>query len=436
MSFNPILRSALAAAAAVLAFWPGNASAHPQNAAPDTLLIYTAEDLVGAIVRSNRSVASLRTGAMADRRKTTYAGAFPDPLVMLTAQPMPVYTARGKQVLGIRVEQGIPFPGKAGLLRQMADLEADMGVDGARLQAVESILEAQLALNEIRKLEEMEAIIEQYRGRLKEHEKLALQQYEVGDGGQQAVIKLQLEQARLDQSLLELERMVAGNTLTVERLVQAPIAIGLLRRSSDPGRLADTDSAPRSNTDERSDLQMLKRKWEWALARKELLAYNDRPDMGVSLNWIGIFESDMPASSDGRDALALGFSVRVPIGRAAQRARIQESELDILAAEEKLQSAQFAIEAMAREVEAKNELDRRSGRHIEDSLLPATHALLETSISAYATGKGSFIDLLDAERTRFQLEKERTEIQFRLQAGELMLDRISGRLNRLVSLEF
>jgi len=406
------------------------ATGAPYFSQQDTTIVSTPQDIIRAVIESNLSVESLRTAALASEERTGYVGALPDPTIMVTAQPFPVYTARGKQVAGIRVEQSIPFPGKRTLLREVAVLEASMGVERARTYAVESILEAQLALNEIRRLQSLQGFIAQFQSRLDQYESLAIQKYEVGDGNQQAVLKIQLERSRLDQTLLELDRQIEGNTRAMARIIQHPVRIGTLESSG--------EQAPRGDLDleSRSDVQMLARSRDMADARKEMLRYYNKPDVGVSLNWIGIVESDMPASSDGRDALALGVAIRLPLGRGAQRAREQESDLQIQAASEKLESTKMAIGAMFREVGEKMDLDKRSLEHLDASLLPGVEALMETSVSLYSTGRGDFMDLLDAERTRFQLEKDRIDIVARIGAEELMLDRISGRLNRLVAQQF
>jgi outer membrane protein, heavy metal efflux system len=415
-------------------------AATSDTAIADTVLISTQNDLIRSILQSNQAIQSLRSSAEAQMVRERYVGAFPDPTLMVTGQPLPVYTARGKQVLGIRVEQMIPYPGKLALMRKMAVIEAEIGTDKVQSFAVEAILEGQLALNEINKFTALRAVNRRFQERLDGYEDLALRKYEVGEGNQQSVLKIQLERARLDQSNLEFLRVIEAKKLLIERLVQRPIKLESTGLSldgaprGDPG--IDGPDQATLELESRSDLRALSRSLDLATSQKHLIEYYNRPDFGVSLNWIGIVKSDMPASSDGRDALAIGVSVKIPLGQSSYRSKKEESQLQIRAIGEQIESSKQSIEDLFTEVNSNTIFDRKSIDHINSSLLPSAEALIESSVFSYSSARGDFLDLLDAERTRFQLEMERIELFKRLGAGQLMLDRISGRLNRLISEQF
>ena len=346
---------------------------------------------------------------------------------MLTGQPLPVYTARGKQILGLRVEQMIPYPGKQSLMREMARLDSEMGYTNVQTAAVGAILEAQLALNDVRRAEARREVIYSFEERLDGYEKLALRKYEVGEGSQQSILKIQLERARLEQSLLDFDRTIQANRLVIERWVQQPVRI------LQTEQFGLRDETPSLDLASRSELQVLAQSIELNGTQTKLIDFYNRPDFGVSLNWLMIAKSDIPASSDGRDALGVGISVKIPLAQSANRSKRQESQLQRQAIEEQIESTKQSIQALYDELEAKTDFDQKSIDHIDKSLLPSVLALLETSVSSYSNGKGDFLDLLDAERTGFQLENERIEIAARLRAGQLMLDRVSGHLNRQVA---
>ncbi len=399
-------------------------------AVADTVTITSATDLVRAIVASNYRIRSAQTLAEATSNKRDYAGVYPDPTFMISRQPFPAMTAMGKPVLELGVEQMIPYPGKPALMRNMADIETVMGFDNSHTMAVETVFEAQIALNEIFTLHRVRGVIIGFQGRLDGYEGLAIRKYEVGEGNQQSVLKLQLERARLDQNLLAINKAIEANTLAIARLVQQPVKLEI---PQPPLVGAQPDEI---DFDSRSDLRVLEKSRELASARNDLLNYYNRPDFAVKLNWMGIVASEMPGASDGRDVFAVGLGIRIPIGQAGNRARVQENELQIQAIDEQLESSKRTIEALFLEVQTRNEFDRALIAHIESSLLPSVGALLETSVASYSNGQGDLLDLLDSERSRFQLEKEKVDILGRLGEGQIMLDRISGRLNRLVSEQF
>jgi len=401
-------------------------------ARPDTVSIAHPRDVIEAVIHNNRSLESLLQSADAASSRSGYVGAFPDPTLMITGQPMPVYTARGKQVVQIRAEQMIPYPGKLRLMEEMADLEAELGQDMVQIYAVEALLEAQLAVNEHHRIEATKNVVTAFSERLAEYEGIALRKYEGGAGDPSAVLKLQMEQSRLVQTLIDLSREQETTRYRVEKVVQQPVRIAV--RSE----LASTTTTERTPMDasSRDEVKALEKKEAMAAVRSKLLDFYNRPDFGVSINWIGIVKSDMPASSDGRDALALGMAVRIPLGQSANKAKKQEAELQRSAIEAERLSVVHSIETVYANQTARTNSDLRSLRHLESSLLPAAEALISTSISAYSNGKGDLLDLLDAERSRFQLEKERVDIWARVEAGNLILSRISGELSAIVSTYF
>ncbi|MBT7399771.1 MAG: TolC family protein, partial [Bacteroidetes Order II. Incertae sedis bacterium] len=71
--------------------------------------------------------------------------------------------------------------------------------------------------------------------------------------------------------------------------------------------------------------------------------------------------------------------------------------------------------------------------HLDRELLPAAESLLESSIASYSNGKVTFLDLLDAERMHFQILKNRIDLTSRINAGTLMLNRISGHLDSQIT---
>lgn len=419
-------------------FFASGASSHPfpENvprviqAMPDTVTIASQADLARAIVAFNGRIRSAATQAEANSHKRDYVGVYPDPTFMISRQPVPVMTAMGKTVLELGVEQMIPYPGKPSLLRQIADIETMIGIDQTQMLAVETVFEAQIALNDIQKLHRIREVILAFQGRLDGYETLAIRKYEVGEGNQQAVLKLQLENARLDQKLLELIKAIEASTLIIARLIQHPVSIELPKLNADEASEAEIDFASRS------DLRVLSHARELATSQNDLLTYYNRPDFAVKLGWMGIVASDVPGASEGKDVFTLGLGVRIPIGQAANKARIQENTLQIQAIDENLESSKRTIEALFLEVQTRKKYDWELIEHIEKSLLPSADALLETSVLSYSNGGGELLDLLDSERTRFELATEKVEIVGRIGESTLMLERISGRLNRLVTEQF
>lgn len=425
---KPILCLVLAG---ILCTLPLRAQSAPPSvsAGADTLLIVSPLDLIDAVMATNQSYRSQTLRSQAAETRTNYAGVYPDPAIMVTAQPFPVYTARGKQIMGLRLEQTIPYPGKLGLMSTIAGLEAEIGMEWARNHATDLILDAQMVFNQVQTAQEHIKLIESFAPRLNQYEHAAISKYEGGEGGQQAVLKIQLERARLDQALLEQHRVIVSGERRIGTMIHRPVQFGNLLGSS----VGVHPAPPDIDLEKRSDIQALKSSIELASAKVKMAGYFRKPDLGVSLNWIGIRQTPMPPTADGRDALAVGLAVRLPIGTRGYRAREQEAELMVLAAEAELDASRQEITAWHEAVKAEMSADRALLELLESSLLVTAHAASESAISAYSNGSGSFLDLLDAERTAFQLQTDRVRVTSRLRANQFILDRISGQLNLLMA---
>jgi|GEM_PF-1978471 len=395
----------------------------------DSLVITSPEQLIVDVLRYNNSVRAIGTKAQAAATRIEYVGATPDPSLMIAAQPMPVYTARGKQVSQVRLEQMIPMGGKRRLSEELAGLESEMGYDDARIKAAATILEAQLAFLEIQRQTRHRDLLLLFKNKLSQYEQIALQKYEVGAGPQQDVLKVQLERSRLEQRSMEIARMIRVQELFLERVLEHPVIVKMIEEHADP-HLPD-----RSMIDSRADLQKLEKEQERFGVRRSLLKAYDRPDVGASITWISIADAKVPANSDGRDALAVGLMVRLPIGRRANKARLEELELLERHNEEKLVSLRASIDAMIRDQLDRISQDEARIHHLKYSLLLEVNTLLEASLAAYQNGAMDFLNLLDSERMRFQIEQEHIDLTFRIKTSQRTLLRISGRLDAQIKSE-
>lgn len=388
--------------------------------ADEPLVIASVEDLLQAVLGGNASIRAAATRAEALSLTPGVAGALPDPTVAVGLFPFPIHTARGEQLMQLRVEQMVPWPGKRELQRTMAEMDAHMGrEDVSRLRA-EASLEALHAAMAVAQAEARMAEIRHFQERLKRFESVALTRYENGEGEQQHVWKLQLALAAQDQALVRFEddraAAVAAIGQQVHRQVEVPEgafpAIAPLIEQASP--------------EQRSEYRRMQAGIHRAAAAAESARLVSRPDWGLSATLMTIVESDMPAMSDGRDAFGVGVMLRIPLGRQEQEAREEAARLQ----ETAMQEAQEAFVATWQAMWAENTV--RLGQleeqlaHLDTRLLPVAESMLESSMQAYAAGRSGFLDLLDAERTAFELRMQRVELTTRLATARWTRVRLSG----------
>ncbi|WP_263789787.1 TolC family protein [Salinibacter sp.] len=398
------------------------------SAAPSAAPTLRLDSLLAAAARGNPSLqaARLKTEARAERGAQT--GALPDPTVGATAFPVPLVTARGEQRTQWRVQQAIPFPGKRTLRREVADLGAD--VARADAQALEQTLALRIrrAYYTLVRVRSHEHSIRRFQADLEQFERAAIAQYEVGEEGQSAVLKAQIERQRLQtrleglaserQSALQTLARLTGRAALAERDTQVAI----------PSRPDLPSTAPDEALDRRPEAEKLRRRIQQSEREAELAKTEQWPDFTVGAQYFDIAASDLGPTMTGRDALALSVGVTVPLWRGKQEANIQEARIERRRAETQLEGLRLEVRTRLADLQQQIERHRRQLTLLDETLLPKAETALETSLSGYRTGQNDFLDLLDAERTLFQLRLQRASVFARLLTTQAEWERTAGRV--------
>ena len=390
---------------ALLLFPAMTQARHRPSAPADTLL--RLGDLLTEIQANNPSlrVSRLESEALATQRRQ--ASAFPDPSVMIGYQPYPLLTARGTQRSQWRVEQPVPYPGKLGLQGAIADLNAEVAGFEADTFEEDLLFEAKQAYYELYRVQQQEQLILAFQVRLENFEEAAAAQYEVGSGMQQAILKAQLEKNTLARRQIALaeERRTAAETLT--RLLNRPTSDAFTNPIQvgeppmprlDEAALVEIARRERPEADaldaaaRRADARI-------ALARKQFL-----PDFGLNVTWFDIGRADTPPTAAGRDAVAIGATIRVPLQRGARRARLEETRLRRMQVEMRQEALETSFRTQIADLASRLHGEARQLALYREALIPQAETTLQATLSAYTTDRTDFLDLLDAERMLFSLE--------------------------------
>jgi outer membrane protein TolC len=412
---------ALLFAAATLAF-----SAAPALA-QDTPV--TLEAILEAVVEGNPALEAARLEADARSTHRDQVEALPDPTAGMTYQPFPILTARGSQRSQWRIEQMIPYPGKRRLQGDVAELGAAVARHEAGALEADLILEAKDAYFELYLTGKVTELTRAFQEELRGFEEAATVRYEVGQGLQQSILKAQLERNRLSQRLIELEARRRSAAETLARLTNAPGGVkhfDTAELSPPPVPEVQIDRLVEVSASERAEAAALdaaqaRAAGQIALARKQFL-----PDFGVSVTYFDMASADMPSTANGRDAIAVGASVRLPLQRGRIRAQLQEAEIRARQIEARREALHVDIETHLQDLLFALEQERAVLDLYDETLLPQAASTMEATLSAYSTGSTDFIDLLDAERTIYAMRTGRVEAVHRYLKTAARLERELG----------
>lgn len=388
----------------------------------DTSRVLSLEAILEDILANNPSLRALRLGAEALATRPEQASALPDPEVMVGYRPLGL-DAAADAVPNLRVQQMVPFPGKRALRGEAAAYEAQSAAAHAEVLAEDLELQAKLAYYHLYHIQRHDRHVQHFQESLRGFEEAAAIRYEVGRGTQQAILKAQLERNTLARERLKLAEMRREALEVLARLTNRPDLIAQAGEVvvAPPDVRVDSLHAADVAVALRAEMAALEAderlaETQVALARKEFM-----PDFSIEAGFM-----DMGGMSHLGNRFMIGGGITVPLQQGRREAALQEARLRREQVEAEQEALRIEIRTRANELMNRLREEARALTLYEETLIPQAESTLEATLSAYTTGQVDFIDLLDAERMRFELhiEKERTYLSYLQSTAEL--ERVLG----------
>lgn len=401
---RPRILTVAALAVAILA--AGDAPLYAQAPPADTTALHL-DDLLRDVRRANPSLRGARLAAEALGARQDQVSALPDPMAGITYQPYPMLTARGAQRSQWQLQQRIPFPGKRRLQGEIAGLRAEAAASEADALARDLEAAVKAAYYELYRIQEQVRLVRQFQEELEEFEEAAATQYEVGTGTQQAILKAQVERGRLDVRLDRLgeERRSARQVLA--RLLDRPDLEGLTGEVRvAPPTTVEAEDLVAVALENRPEVEALRQTQERAGRQEALARRASWPDLTVGVSYTDIRATDLMPTMTGRDALAVSVGIQMPLWRGKQRAQVEEARLEERRAEAHLDALRLAIRTQIDDLQGRLRQQQKQLTRLQETLIPQAETAREAALSAYSADRTDFLNLLDAERTLFQLQMD------------------------------
>lgn len=400
---------------------------HQPDTTANTLLELS--DLLEEIQRNNPLLRVARLEAKAMTFQSEQVSVLPDPMVKITYQPYPLLTAFGTQRSQWSVEQILPYPGKLKLRGVIADLNAEMRSFESDAFEKDILLEAKQAYYELYRIQQQEQHISAFHDRLQSFEETAAIRYEVGLGVQQAISKTQLERNTLSRLQLRLSEQHQAAVKTLAYLLNrstANLPLDSIRVQPLPFVELNPDTFLAIALSERPEVDALHATAQRVDAEILLARKHFKPDFGLSVTYFDIGQSHVPATASGRDAIAVGVLLKVPLQRNRLRAQLEEAQVyrnEIDARKESL-VASFTAEVTGL-VQQLSEVTNQI-LLFREGLIPQAETVLEATLNSYTTGDTDYLDLLDAERMLFTLNTDYEDTFTRYLQITALLERALG----------
>jgi outer membrane protein TolC len=393
----------------ILVFQPVFAGA-PLGADLAGMLAYAREHNPELAAARHEATAALQAGESSD----TLA----DPLLRI--EPMDV--TNGNPSTKFTLMQKLPWYGTRDLRHEVADARSEEAE--GRVAATWAELATRIKQAYVRYYYTIgsERLTQQTLDLLNGLELIARTRYTNGLGQQQDVIRIQLEQTRLQTELIAVQNAHHHSHVRLNALLSRPGNAALaepaaLRPMPTPAQLDET--ALRERLDAQNPQLRMAEASLLAADRQRELQYTDRyPDVTLGI---------APTRSNGSfSRWDLMLELNIPLQQAARRAREGEAGARLSAASSRKQSLLEQKRAALSESISALETARRTEQLIATRLLPQAQLSLDATLAAYETGKSGFAMLIQAQQQLLTIRQQRLRAQADMQLALADIENLLG----------
>ena len=375
---------------------------------------------------SIRSAAARREAALA---RVLPAGLRPDPMLMVGVQNLPIRDpgfADEMTMKMVGVGLTVPYPGKLGLNRRIAEREA--AAAAAALDAATRSVEREVraAYYELAFLDQALLIAQRNRDVLVSLSDVTEARYGTGTGGQQDVLKVRVESARLSETAVDLTerrhaalaRLNAALDRPTESAIDAPIIPRRIARaaiadsasevrfvsSALGARAADSPLPPAEvlqaiALQENAMIREANAMVDAQAARVELARRAALPDFDLSVQY--------GQRTAHPDMVTATVSVPLPLRKGRkQDAEVAAMNAELRAVEADRHNRQNEIKAEISRLHSALERDRAQLALYVKAIIPQGRAALASATSSYQAGRVEFLTVLDNQATLLNYEME------------------------------
>jgi outer membrane protein TolC len=360
--------------------------------------------LVDEALRNNPEILAARETAQAAREKIPQAYSLDDPMLGVGVTNLPTnFSFKDDEMTQkeVTISQKLPFPGKRGLMREVAEKEADASSVEVEDVANRIAREVKTAYYELSHVDRTLAVTRRNKQVLENLVKIGETRYALGQGAQQEVLAAHVEISKIVDEILMLEQ----NRLALEA------KLGQLLNSGPDARFGEPEETVyRRRPIDIKRLQeaavetnpMLQSQRKMIAARQKAVALAERevyPDLTVKF---GYGQRDSL-----RDMLTGMAEVNVPIFYASKQSRkIDQARAELRTAEARYRAARNETAAMVAAMAAMVQRQERQIDLYRSGILPQARLLTQSAVSAYSVNQAEFGMLLESHirQHRYELD--------------------------------
>lgn len=406
-SFQRTFESIPTATIKALLAWIGLLSANWVAAVEDSQS-WNLETLVDYLERAqdaNPSLLAFAERYEAAKERIPQANALPDPTLQVTHFVESVQTRTGPQKNAFMVSQKIPWFGKLGRREDAASEEAEALWYAFQTQQLSLARRVSIIFFEYGYTKEAIRLTRENRDLLQKLEPIVEAKVE-GGADLNALLRLKVEIGRVDDQLQSLKQRRIAQSAEITKLLALPKSGVHSWPQWEAPDVVDLDNIALVNSIEANnpELEMLRRKIASAVARSEIAKLDSYPDFSLGLNYIQIGDPGTAVSDAGKDAAGVSLAVNIPIWFEKYRSARAEALATQRSSENELSNRFNELRAdLSVSVSLLDDANRRLVLY-GDELLPLAQQAVENSRTSYESGRTSFLEVIDSERSLLDLQ--------------------------------
>ncbi len=358
------------------------------------------QDLVAEALQNNPQLRAARNQTAAARTRVDQVTSWDAPQIGVEFFQTPVQSfpnpLKNQMEMDYYIQQMFPFPGKLSAMGKAAESNANMFDQGYKALERKILRELKSAYYELYLVQRKIQINAENQDLMRRFVEIAHKQYEVGMGKQPDILRARTELSTLINDGLNLQKE--------KRVVEAMINTILSRSANAPlGYVPDIEvNIPQWTFEQLSPLALE--------ARPELKAMNFNIDMNkaeLSLSkreyfpdlMARIMYKDMAMTGNDFWSAMVGISIPLsPWSSDKYTSKVQENELNVRRAEEDYSSMKNMTLFEVQDANVQVQTNQNLVLLYKNTVIPQAEQTLQSTISAYQTGKTEFLMLIDAYR--------------------------------------
>ncbi len=356
--------------------------------------------LVRQVLARNPGIAAMRQKWRAAEAYSRRAGALADPVLSYSLAPDSSNTPGAAQGEKYLLSQTLPWPGKRRLRRRSAESEAEALAHELTDLKLRLASAARQGFADWYYVHQALQINRTDQRRWKEYRRIAIKKYGLAQVSKQDAIKAAMRLTMLRHQAIVLQRQRKLVRVYLNQLLNRQPDAPLPR----PASLVLPASEPplahlRALAMQHPQLLALQAKLKASDFRVRLAKRNHYPDLRLMAGYNSLW-------NDKNKRTTIGIGINIPLGRGKSRAALDQYKARKTALYWKIRQQRNAILADIQRHYEKLVESRHSLRLFRGRLLPLSREHLHAAIADYQAGKGSFLELVDAQnglsRTRLQ----------------------------------